>query len=220
MSGILPAWLEQWLGVAPASPGEGTVWSLENTWNWAPWVTLLFLLFVDRLGRVLLFARNHYRRSTGEDAASHHATRADRRRAADDRRDHAVAAPHRVAHRGGRGRRLGQHGNYRPLRRRKAARTGREAHPRGRTRWAEPAEPGQNGVGRQGNEPAELHRPQLPAASCISFPAPRGPNRVRWASCAMPCGASNRAARAAGWAAGCVACSATCAALRRQPSSI
>jgi uncharacterized membrane protein len=53
MSGILPAWLEQWLGVAPASPGEGTVWSLENTWNWAPWATLLFLLFV--IGWVVFF---------------------------------------------------------------------------------------------------------------------------------------------------------------------
>ncbi len=41
------------MGVSPASPGEGTVWSLENTWNWAPWVTLLFLLFV--VGWVVFF---------------------------------------------------------------------------------------------------------------------------------------------------------------------
>ncbi|MEX2112711.1 MAG: VWA domain-containing protein [Pirellulales bacterium] len=53
MSGILPNWLEQWMGVSPASPGEGTVWSLENTWSWAPWVTLLFLLFV--VGWVVFF---------------------------------------------------------------------------------------------------------------------------------------------------------------------
>ncbi|HEV3022363.1 MAG TPA: VWA domain-containing protein [Pirellulales bacterium] len=45
MSGILPNWLEQWLGVEAVSPGEGTAWSLENTWSWAPWVTLLFAMF-------------------------------------------------------------------------------------------------------------------------------------------------------------------------------
>ncbi len=44
MSGILPTWLEQWLGVEPVSPGEGTVWSLETTWSWAPWATLLLVL--------------------------------------------------------------------------------------------------------------------------------------------------------------------------------
>src|SRR5262245_61579677 len=41
MHGTLPDWLEAWLGVEAAGPGQGTVWSLENTWSWAPWVTLL-----------------------------------------------------------------------------------------------------------------------------------------------------------------------------------
>ncbi len=45
MNGILPNWLERWLGVEAASPGEGTVWSLENTWSWAPWITLLLAMF-------------------------------------------------------------------------------------------------------------------------------------------------------------------------------
>ncbi len=45
MNGTLPKWLEQWLGVDAASPGEGTVWSLENSWRWAPWATLLLAMF-------------------------------------------------------------------------------------------------------------------------------------------------------------------------------
>ncbi len=53
MSGILPNWLEEWLGVTPASPGEGTLWSLENTWSWAPWATLLLVLFT--VGWVVFF---------------------------------------------------------------------------------------------------------------------------------------------------------------------
>ncbi len=30
---------------AATGSGEGTVWSLETTWSWAPWITLLFALF-------------------------------------------------------------------------------------------------------------------------------------------------------------------------------
>ncbi|MEX0679011.1 MAG: VWA domain-containing protein [Pirellulales bacterium] len=44
MSGTLPQWLARWLGVEAASPGEGTIWSLENTWSWAPWATLVFAI--------------------------------------------------------------------------------------------------------------------------------------------------------------------------------
>ena len=43
MNGSLPHWLEQWLGI-PAGPGEGIVWSLEHTWAWPPWLTLLALV--------------------------------------------------------------------------------------------------------------------------------------------------------------------------------
>jgi hypothetical protein len=45
MNGLLPNWLQQLLGVEAASPGQGTIWSLENTWSWAPWVTLLLAMF-------------------------------------------------------------------------------------------------------------------------------------------------------------------------------
>src|SRR5262245_14191196 len=46
MSGILPEWLEPWLGVEAASPGEGTLWTLENTWSIPPWATLLLVMFL------------------------------------------------------------------------------------------------------------------------------------------------------------------------------
>ncbi len=44
MSSSLPTWIARLLGIE-AGPGEGTVWSLEHTWAWAPWITLLFLVF-------------------------------------------------------------------------------------------------------------------------------------------------------------------------------
>jgi len=43
MSGTLPAWVERLLGVEVGHE-EGTTWSLEHTWSWPPWVTLLFLV--------------------------------------------------------------------------------------------------------------------------------------------------------------------------------
>ncbi len=45
MAGELPNWLERYLGLPTAGPGQGTAWTLESSWNWAPWVTLLFALF-------------------------------------------------------------------------------------------------------------------------------------------------------------------------------
>ena len=44
MSNRLPHWIERLLGIE-TSPGEGAGWSLEQTWNWPSWVTLLFVLF-------------------------------------------------------------------------------------------------------------------------------------------------------------------------------
>ncbi len=42
MSGILPPWLQRLLGVEAANPGEGVAWSIDSTWGWAPWLTVLF----------------------------------------------------------------------------------------------------------------------------------------------------------------------------------
>ena len=44
MSGTLPTWLERWLGVPAAGSGEGTAWSIDYSWPWAAWATLLFVL--------------------------------------------------------------------------------------------------------------------------------------------------------------------------------
>ena len=112
MNGILPNWLEQWLGVEAASPGEGTVWSLENTWGWAPWVTLLLAMFAVAWVVVFLCPRSAPRPAAWpRRLLVTHAAGADRDRAVHDRRVHAVAAAHRLADRGRRGRRFGQHGH-------------------------------------------------------------------------------------------------------------
>jgi len=42
MSGPLPHWLQRWLGGSEATAGEGTAWSLEHSWPWPSWLTLLF----------------------------------------------------------------------------------------------------------------------------------------------------------------------------------
>ena len=44
MNGPLPTWVERLLGIEPEYE-EGTIWGLEHAWNWAPWVTLLFVVF-------------------------------------------------------------------------------------------------------------------------------------------------------------------------------
>ncbi|HJT31494.1 MAG TPA: VWA domain-containing protein, partial [Pirellulales bacterium] len=43
MNGTLPPWLERWLDVPAAGSGEGTAWTLDDRWNWAPWATLVFV---------------------------------------------------------------------------------------------------------------------------------------------------------------------------------
>jgi hypothetical protein len=44
MSGPLPHWLERWLGGSETPSGEGTAWSLDQSWPWPSWLTLLFVL--------------------------------------------------------------------------------------------------------------------------------------------------------------------------------
>ncbi len=56
MKGALPNWLERLLGIGSAGAGEGTVWSLETSWDWAPWATLLFAMVA-----VVFFALLYWR---------------------------------------------------------------------------------------------------------------------------------------------------------------
>ncbi len=42
MSGTLPVWLQQFLGIK-AGAGEGTSWRLDNQWPWRPSITLLLI---------------------------------------------------------------------------------------------------------------------------------------------------------------------------------
>ncbi len=43
MHGTLPQWLERWLEIPAAGTGEGTAWTLDDRWTWAPWATLVFV---------------------------------------------------------------------------------------------------------------------------------------------------------------------------------
>ena len=43
MNGSLPDWIQRLLGIETVA-GEGTVWRVEHSWNWMPWVTLLLLV--------------------------------------------------------------------------------------------------------------------------------------------------------------------------------
>ncbi len=63
MNQSLPQWLERWLGVAPAKPGEGTMWTLESSWSWAPWITLLFCAAVAGLVVVVYLRETTGRRA-------------------------------------------------------------------------------------------------------------------------------------------------------------
>jgi hypothetical protein len=44
MSGRLPAWLVDWLGVPVPSNADAATWQLDSRWSWAPWATLLLVL--------------------------------------------------------------------------------------------------------------------------------------------------------------------------------
>src|SRR3954465_12653441 len=41
MSGRLPAWLAEWLGVPVPSNADSATWQLDSRWSWAPWAPLL-----------------------------------------------------------------------------------------------------------------------------------------------------------------------------------
>jgi hypothetical protein len=44
MSGRLPAWFAERLGVSVPSTADGAAWRLDSAWNWAPWATLLLVI--------------------------------------------------------------------------------------------------------------------------------------------------------------------------------
>lgn len=56
MSGRLPAWLAEWLGVPVPSNADSATWQLDSRWSWAPWATLLLML-VAIAWTVSLYAR-------------------------------------------------------------------------------------------------------------------------------------------------------------------
>ncbi len=60
MSGRLPNWLADWLGVPPSTAADGATWQLDSAWHWAPWATLLLVL-----GAILFTAVLYARESSG-----------------------------------------------------------------------------------------------------------------------------------------------------------
>ena len=56
MSGRLPSWLAERLGVSVPSSADGATWQLDSAWSWAPWATLL-LVIAAVLWTVMLYAR-------------------------------------------------------------------------------------------------------------------------------------------------------------------
>ena len=56
MSGRLPAWLADWLGVPVPSNADTAIWQLDTRWSWAPWATLLLVL-IAIAWTVSLYAR-------------------------------------------------------------------------------------------------------------------------------------------------------------------
>jgi hypothetical protein len=44
MSGRVPTWLADWLGVSTASNADAATWQLDSAWRWAPWVTVLLVI--------------------------------------------------------------------------------------------------------------------------------------------------------------------------------
>lgn len=56
MSGRLPAWIADWLGVPVPSNADTATWQLDSRWSWSPWATLLLIL-VAIAWTVSLYAR-------------------------------------------------------------------------------------------------------------------------------------------------------------------
>jgi hypothetical protein len=44
MSGRVPTWLADWIGVSTSSAEKSTTWQLDSAWRWAPWATVLLLI--------------------------------------------------------------------------------------------------------------------------------------------------------------------------------
>ncbi len=66
MSGRVPSWLADWLGVSTPPNADAATWQLDTAWRWAPWVTVL-LVIAAIAWTVFLYAREsttagrHYR---------------------------------------------------------------------------------------------------------------------------------------------------------------
>ena len=56
MSGRLPGWLAERLGLGVPSSANGATWQLDSAWSWAPWATLL-LVIAAVLWTTMLYAR-------------------------------------------------------------------------------------------------------------------------------------------------------------------
>ncbi|MEX0641362.1 MAG: vWA domain-containing protein [Pirellulales bacterium] len=56
MTGRLPAWLAEWLGVELPAAGDSATWQLEATWHWPPWATVLLVL-IAILWTITLYTR-------------------------------------------------------------------------------------------------------------------------------------------------------------------
>ena len=56
MSGPLPPWFAQWLGIDLPAAGDGATWQLDSAWHWAPWATVV-LVVVGIVWTIVLYAR-------------------------------------------------------------------------------------------------------------------------------------------------------------------
>src|SRR6478672_5502626 len=56
MSGRLPTWMADWLGVPVPSNADTATWQLDSRWSWAPWATLILVLLATAW-TVSLYAR-------------------------------------------------------------------------------------------------------------------------------------------------------------------